>query len=71
MLDRDVRCVGPEIKLKLEDIAASIGLRPETVSRAMSQFVKAGLIRRLGQGKIMVIDRSGLKQVYASGQPDA
>jgi len=66
LLDRDIRCVGPEIKLKLEDIAASIGLRPETVSRNLSQFEKANLIKRLGHGKIMVTDRSGLKKVYGS-----
>lgn len=64
LLDRDIRCVGPEIKLKLEDIAASIGLRPETVSRNLSQFEKAHLIQRLGQGKIMVTDRAGLKKIY-------
>ena len=68
LLDRDVRCVGPEIKLKLEDIAASIGLRPETVSRNMSRFVKAGLIQRLGRGKIMVTNRAGLKEIYEAGQ---
>lgn len=64
LLDRDIRCVGPEIKLKLEDIAASIGLRPETVSRNLSNFEKAHLIKRLGHGKIIVTDRSGLKEIY-------
>lgn len=68
LLDRDIRCVGPEIKLKLDDIAASIGLRPETVSRNMSRFEKAGLIKRLGHGKIMVTDRAGLKEIYQSDQ---
>ncbi len=66
LLDRDIRCVGPEISLKLEDIAASIGLRPETVSRNLSKFEKARLIRRLGQGRILVTDRAGLKKVYES-----
>lgn len=69
LLDRDIRCVGPEIQLKLEDIAASIGLRPETVSRNMSRFEKAHLIKRLGHGKIMVTDRASLKQIYESGRP--
>lgn len=64
LLDRDIRCVGPEIKLKLDDIAASIGLRPETVSRNLSKFEKDHLIKRLGQGKIMVTDRSELKKIY-------
>lgn len=68
LLDRDIRCVGPAIKLKLEDIAASIGLRPETVSRSLSRFEKEGLIRRLGQGKIMVTDRGELKKIYEAGR---
>ena len=66
LLNRDLRCIGPEIKLKLEDIAASIGLRPETVSRHLSRFEKAHLIKRLGQGKILVTDHSGLKKIYES-----
>jgi CRP-like cAMP-binding protein len=67
LLDRDSRCIGPEIKLRLEDIASSIGLRPETVSRGVSQFEKMHLIRRAGQGSIMVTDRAGLKKIYESG----
>lgn len=70
LLDRDIRCVGPEIKLKLSDIAASIGLRPETVSRNLSQFETAHLIQRLGHGKIMVTDRNGLKKIYESSQSE-
>lgn len=64
LLERDIRCVGPEIKLRLDDIAASIGLRPETVSRNLSRFEKDHLIQRLGRGKIIVTDRSGLKKIY-------
>lgn len=70
LLDRDIRCVGPVIKLKLEDIAASIGLRPETVSRNLSRFEKAHLIKRLGQGKIIVTDRIGLKKIYEASQEE-
>ena len=70
LLDRDIRCVGPEIKLKLEDIAASIGLRPETVSRILSRFEKAHLIKRLGQGKILVTDRGELKKIYEASQSE-
>ena len=33
LLLRDHSCVGPEINMRLEDIANSVGLRPETVSR--------------------------------------
>ncbi len=68
LLERDIRCVGPEIRLKLEDIAASIVLRPETVSRILSRFEKARLIQRLGQGKILVTDRPGLKKIYEASR---
>lgn len=70
LLDRDIRCVGPEIKLKLEDIAASIGLRPETVSRNLSLFEKNSLIKRLGKGRILVTDRKGLKEIYELVEPE-
>lgn len=64
LLDRDRRCIGPDIELKLDDIAASVGLRPETVSRGLSRFERDGLIRRTGQGRILVVDRPGLEDIY-------
>lgn len=63
LLIRDQRCAGPEIHLKLEDIAASVGLRPETVSRNIARFVREGLVERTGRGRLLVIDRDGLKRV--------
>ena len=64
LLDRDIRCVGPEINLKLEDIASSIGMRPETVSRNLSKLEKQGMIRRIGKGRILVTDRNALEEIY-------
>ena len=66
LLDRDIRCVGPAVELKLDDIAASVSLRPETVSRSLSLFERAHLIKRLGKGKILVTDRNGLRKIYES-----
>ena len=63
LLIRDHRCAGPEIHLKLEDIAASVGLRPETVSRNIARFVREGLIQRTGRGRLLVVDREGLVAV--------
>lgn len=63
LLDRDARCIGPEIHMRLDDIAASIGLRPETVSRNLSKLEKEGTIHRTGQGKIRVIDRGALQKL--------
>lgn len=62
LLAKDLTCVTPEIYLKLDDIAASIDLRPETVSRAIKELEKENLILRTGQGKIKVLDREGLEE---------
>ena len=61
LLVRDQSCVGPEIRLKLEDIASSIGLRPETVSRNIARFVREGIVERTGRGRLLVVDREGLE----------
>lgn len=63
LLLRDARCKGPEIHLKLEDIASSVGLRPETVSRNIARFAREGLIERPGRGRIRVVDHEGLKAI--------
>lgn len=63
LLYRDERCVGPEIRLKLQDIAGSVGLRPETVSRTLSTFERKGMLRRVGQGRLLLLDRSALHDV--------
>lgn len=63
LLVRDRSCTGPEIHLKLEDIASSVGLRPETVSRNIARFDREGLVRRTGRGRLLVLDREGLSRV--------
>ncbi|MBQ1305126.1 MAG: Crp/Fnr family transcriptional regulator [Erysipelotrichales bacterium] len=66
LLYKDRTCIGPEICLRLNDIAASIGLRMETVSRSLKKFEKDGLLRRMGQGRILIVDHEGLKKIYKS-----
>ena len=63
LLIRDRRCAGPEIRLKLEDIASSVGLRAETVSRNVAQLAREGLIERTGRGRLRVIDHAGLAAI--------
>ena len=63
LIARDHSCEGPEIRLKLEDIAGSIGLRPETVSRNIARFVREGLVERSGRGRLRVLDHDALKAV--------
>ena len=64
LLFRDTRCISSTIDMKLDDIAASIGLRRETISRYLSQLEKKNLIRREGNGRLRVIDRDALKSLY-------
>ena len=64
LLFRDARCIGSTIDMKLDDIAASIGLRRETISRYLSRMEKNHLIRREGNGRLRVINRDELKNLY-------
>ena len=67
LLHRDARCIDSEIMLKLDDIARSIGLRPETVSRNFSALEQEGYVTRLGRGRLKVVDREGLKSISMLG----
>ncbi len=62
LLYRDTRCLGTEIHMKLEDIASSVNLRLETVSRILREMEKRNLIQRTGRGRLKVLDREVLKQ---------
>ncbi len=58
------RSTEPYIVLKLEDMAASLNLRPETVSRKLRDLENQQLIKRIGKGKLEILDYSGLKDIY-------
>ena len=45
---------GEELSLRLEDIASSIGLRQETVSRKLGVLQDRGFVERTGRGKLTV-----------------
>ena len=51
----------PKCGMTLDEIAASVGLRPETVSRTISGFAKDGLVRRAGRGRLLILDHDGLQ----------
>ena len=53
----------PEIDLRLEDIAASLNLRPETVSRKLREMEKAGILKRTGKGKLHILDQEAIRQL--------
>ena len=52
------------IELRLEDIAASIGLRLETVSRKLGELQDDMVVERAGRGKLKIVDYDGLRQIY-------
>lgn len=64
LLNRDRTCINRIIHMKLDDIASSLSLRPETVSRNLAVLEKEGIIRRYGKGKLQVIDRPALQKIY-------
>jgi CRP-like cAMP-binding protein len=68
LLLRDERCAGSEIHMKLNDIAGSVSLRPETVSRVIAEFARRGLIERLGRGRLRVVDREALRELAGVGE---
>ena len=48
----------------LEEIASSISLRMETVSRKLGELQTRQLIHREGKGKIRILDAEGLRLLY-------
>lgn len=68
LLDKNKNCTNHEIRMKLDEIAASIGLRPETVSRCITKLENEKMILRLGQGKLQVLNQKALQDLYISGK---
>lgn len=49
--------------LRLEEIAASVSLRVETVSRKLGELLDEGYIRKIGQSGFEIIDFAALKEM--------
>ena len=62
LLYRYQRTSEPVIKLRLDDIAGSVGLRSETVSRNLQKMIKEGYIKKVGQSGIQIIDFEALNE---------
>ncbi len=60
------RSIDEDVVLKLDDIAASVNLRTETVSRKLRELEKMNYIERLGHARIRVLDRDALRDIYVS-----
>ena len=56
-----------ELPVRAREFAAAIGIAPESLSRALTKLVQAGVLHRLGPRKLQVLDASALRQ--AAGAP--
>lgn len=52
------------IVMRLEEISASIHLRPETVSRKIKELERDGIITKTGQSSIRILDFQALRDTY-------
>ena len=52
------------VSLRLEEIAGSISLRPETVSRKIKSLEQQKLVMKVGQSRIRILNREALKKIY-------
>jgi len=62
-LYRQERSVEPQLALRLDDIAASVSLRPETVSRKLQGLIEEGYLKKVGQSGFRIVDFEGLKDL--------
>lgn len=52
------------VVMRLEEISASIHLRPETVSRKIKELQKDGMIEKTGQSSIRLLNYQGLRDTF-------
>lgn len=66
----DVPSARPVIRLPVSahEFAGAIGIVPETFSRAMTSFVRKGILRRVGSGRYQVLDLAQLQRATEPGQ---
>ena len=64
LLYSEERSTGEYLELKLDDIAASVNLRSETVSRKLREMENDGIIERVGKGKLTILDYKRLRRLY-------
>ncbi len=63
LLYRERRDREPSIQIKLDDISASLSLRPETISRKLNELIEEGLVSRAGKSGIRILDFEGLQAI--------
>lgn len=55
---------GGEVDLSHEDIASSVNLSRETVTRRLAELEQAGMIRLPGRRRILIVDPTALQTVF-------
>ena len=67
LLEQSTRSASDLLTLKLEEIASSIHLRPETVSRKVRELEREEVLERIGQSGIRLKRPQELKKVFEAG----
>lgn len=62
----DERTDGEVLSLRLEDIASSVSLRTETVSRKLGILQNEGIVERVGNGRLIIKDAAALRKLFNS-----
>lgn len=63
LMTRANRIHASNIRLTVEEIASSINLRPETVSRKIKEMVDEGILVRVGKRSLSIADLEALKEI--------
>lgn len=63
--ERAMRIHGADVELTVDEIAGSINLRRETVSRKIQELQQQAMIKRVGQSRIRVIDYEALNRLLS------
>lgn len=57
------------LPVRRTDIASYMGMKPETVSRALKQLARDGILRKAGRDSLQVLDLPALRMTANGGQP--
>jgi CRP/FNR family transcriptional regulator len=58
-----------ELPVRSSELAAAIGVAPETFSRAVTKLVSSGILHRLGPRRFQVLDAEALSQAAGGPEP--
>lgn len=63
LLERSARLQSESIELTVDDLGAACGMRRETASRKVGELCDLGLVERVGQSGIRIVDKAGLQRL--------